>query len=145
MNIFTAHWKHYNDDYYAPHNRRMFLNRDDADKFLDDLINYDGIDHYYILEETVFDQYSPTTYCSTDYDDDYYNDYYDEDWSVDEWSMHNDDMEHYKQQEIDNLYDVHYHYSWWIGKNVINTDSYWFTSDEIEAFRVIWQRRISAM
>lgn len=75
----------------------------------------------------------------------YYNDYYDEDWSVDEWSMHNDDMEHYKQEEIDNMYDVHYHYSWWIGKNVINTDSYWFTSDEIEAFRIIWQRRISAM
>jgi hypothetical protein len=84
------------------------------------------------------------SYNTHDYDDDYYNDYYDEDWSVDEWSMHNDDMEHYKQEEIDNLYDVHYQHSWWIGKNVMNTDSYWFTSDEIEAFRVIWQRRLSA-
>ena len=81
--------------------------------------------------------------CS--YDDDYYNDYYDDDWSVDEWSMHNDDMEHYKQQEIDDMYNVHNHYSWWIGKNVLHTDSMWFTSDEIEAFRVIWQRRISAV
>jgi len=62
MNIYTAHWKHYNDDYYAPHNRRMFLNREDADKFLDHLINYEGIDHYYILEETVYDQYSPINY-----------------------------------------------------------------------------------
>ena len=37
----------------------------------------------------------------------------------------------------------HYHFSWGIGKNVMNTDSMWFTSDEIEAFREIWQRRIS--
>lgn len=143
MNIYTAHWKHYNDDYYAPHNRRMFLNRNDADKFLDDLINYDGIDHYYIMEETVFDQYSPTTDSPYDYDD-YYNDYYDEDWSVDEWSLHNDEQYWFKQEEIDNMYNVHYHYSWWIGKNVMSIDSYWFTSDEIEAFRIIWQRRLSA-
>lgn len=145
MNIYTAHWKHYTDDYYASHNRQMFLNREDADKFLDDLINHEGIERYYILEETVYDQYSPSKYYSTDYDDDYYNDYYDDDWSVDEWSMHNDDMEHYKQQEIDDMYKMNNHYSWWIGKNVLHTDSMWFTSDEIEAFRVIWQRRISAV
>ena len=68
MRIFTAHWRHYTDDYYAPRNRRMFLYREDADKFLDDLINYDGIDSYYVLEETVFDQYSPTTDSPYDYE-----------------------------------------------------------------------------
>ena len=40
----------------------MFLHREDANKFLDDLLNYQGIDKYYILEETVFDQYSPINY-----------------------------------------------------------------------------------
>ena len=60
MKIYTAHWKECTDDYYAPHNRKMFINREDADKYLDDLLNYEGIDsRYYILEETVFDQYSP--------------------------------------------------------------------------------------
>lgn len=62
MNIYTAHWKYYTDDYYAPHNRRMFLNREDADKFLDDLINYNGIDTYYILEEEVIEKYVPIEY-----------------------------------------------------------------------------------
>ena len=57
----------------------------------------------------------------------------------------NNELEYYKQEEMDNMYNVHYHYSWWIGKNVMNTDSMWFTSDEIEAFREIWQRRISAL
>ena len=37
------------------------------------------------------------------------------------------------------------HFTRGIGKSVINLDSHWFTSDEIEAFRVIWQRRISAI
>lgn len=145
MNIYTAHWKHYSDDYYAPHNRKMFLYREDADKFLDDLINYDGIDQYYILKETVFDQYSPMSDYDDDYDDGYCNDYYDEDWYFDELSVHIDDLEHYKKQEIEDMYNKHYHYSWWIGKDVMNIDNYWFTSDEIEAFREIWQRRLSAI
>jgi hypothetical protein len=144
MNIFTAHWKYYIDDYYSPDNRKMFLYREDADKFLDDLINYNGVDKYYILEETVFDQYSPQTY----YDDYYYDDYYDgpgdEDWAIDEWSNHISDMKHYDQLEIDEMYKQHYHFSWGLGKNVLHTDSMWFTSDEIEAFREIWQRRLSA-
>lgn len=74
------------------------------------------------------------------------HDYYDDidGYYYDPIEQYYNDLEYYKQQEIDNLYDVHYHYSWWIGKNVMNTDAYWFTSDEIEAFRVIWQRRISA-
>ncbi len=79
-------------------------------------------------------------------DDDYYDDPDDEPWEVlDEWFTYNDDLSWYKQQEIDDMYNKHYHYSWWIGKNVMNTDSMWFTSDEIEAFRVIWQRRLSAI
>jgi hypothetical protein len=83
--------------------------------------------------------------CSYDAHDYYsYDDEYC-DYHNDVESRYYDDMEHYKQQEMDNMYDVHYHYSWWIGKNVMSIDSYWFTSDEIEAFRVIWQRRISAM
>ena len=53
------------------------------------------------------------------------------------------DLAMYKHEEISDMYNKHYHYSWWIGKNVLHTDSMWFTSDEIEAFRVIWQRRIS--
>jgi hypothetical protein len=69
MNIYTAHWRHYTDDYYAAHNRRMFLNEQDANKFLDDLIVHDGLDDYYIMEETVFDQYSPTKDSHYDYDD----------------------------------------------------------------------------
>jgi hypothetical protein len=44
MRIFTAHWRHYTDDYYAPRNRRMFLYRE------------------------VFDQYSPTTDNPYDYE-----------------------------------------------------------------------------
>lgn len=85
--------------------------------------------------------------CSYDAHD-YYESRYDNDdecWSIDEWSDHLNELEYYKQEEMDNMYNVHYHYSWWIGKNVMSIDSYWFTSDEIEAFRVIWQRRISAM
>tara|TARA_R110000868_G_scaffold185788_5_gene427813 strand:- start:531 stop:896 length:366 start_codon:yes stop_codon:yes gene_type:complete len=54
------------------------------------------------------------------------------------------DLAMYKQEEINDMYNKHYHYSWWIGKNVLHTDSMWFTSDEIEAFREIWQRRLSA-
>ena len=72
MKIYTAHWKHYNDDYYAPHNRRMFLNREDADKSLDDLINYEGIEHYYILEEEVEEEYSPLAYLDNDDDNEDY-------------------------------------------------------------------------
>jgi hypothetical protein len=147
MNIYTAHWKHYADDYYAPHNRRMFLYKEDADKFLDDLINYDGIDQYYILEETVFDQYSPMSdYDDDDYDDGYCNDYYDDadEFYSDPLEDYYSDLAMYKHEEISDMYNKHYHYSWWIGKDVMNIDNLWFTSDEIEAFREIWQRRVSA-
>ena len=54
------------------------------------------------------------------------------------------ELKWYKEQEIDEMYNKHYHFSWGLGKNVLHTDSMWFTSDEIEAFREIWQRRLSA-
>ena len=31
MTIYTVYFKEYSDDYYAPHNRSMFINREDAD------------------------------------------------------------------------------------------------------------------
>jgi hypothetical protein len=48
------------------------------------------------------------------------------------------------EEQVENAHNT-LHFTRFIGKSVINSDSYWFTSDEIEAFRVIWQRRISAM
>ena len=49
------------------------------------------------------------------------------------------------EQPIDDIYKKHNQHSWFLGKDVMAIDSYWFTSDEIEAFREIWQRRISAL
>ena len=106
-----------------------------------DVLNSSYYEGQKVLLEDLINQcvHIECSYDAQDYYDDIDGYYYDplEDYY--------NDLEHYKQQEIDNLYDVHYHYSWWIGKNVMSIDSYWFTSDEIEAFRVIWQRRISAM
>ena len=147
MKIYTAHWKHYTDDYYAPHNRKMFTTRELADAFLTDLMNYEHIERYYVLEEDVHEEYVP----SNDYDyDDYYANQYGRDYDdadefyCDPLEMHYSELKWYKEQEIDEMYNKHYHFSWGLGKNVMNTDSMWFTSDEIEAFRVIWQRRLSA-
>lgn len=75
-------------------------------------------------------------------------DYYDDNdgYYYDPLEQYYNDLEYYKQDEMDNMFDQRNRdFIWWIGKNVINIDSYWFTSDEIEAFRVIWQRRISAV
>lgn len=65
MYIYTAYWKSYKDDYYAEHNRKMFTTRELADKFLDDLINYEALDNYYILEEDVLEEYVPIDYEMT--------------------------------------------------------------------------------
>lgn len=73
------------------------------------------------------------------------DDYYDDEWHYDPLEEYYSDLAMYKHEEISDMYNKHYHYSWCVGKNVINTDSMWFTSDEIEAFRTIWQRRISAI
>ena len=81
--------------------------------------------------------------CSYD-EHEYYHDDADEFYS-DPLEDYYSDLAMYKHEEISDMYNKHYHFSWWIGKNVLHTDSMWFTSDEIEAFRVIWQRRISAV
>jgi hypothetical protein len=75
---------------------------------------------------------------------DYYYDDADEFYS-DPLDYYYSDLAMYKHEEISDMYNKHYHFSWGLGKNVMNTDSMWFTSDEIEAFREIWQRRISAL
>jgi hypothetical protein len=60
MKIYTAHWKYSNDElYYSEHNRKMFLNREDADAFLTDLMDYEHIERYYVLEEDVNEQFVP--------------------------------------------------------------------------------------
>ena len=80
---------------------------------------------------------------SCQYDDDY--DYYNDEFYSDPLEHYYSDLAMYKHEEISDMYNKHYHYSWCLGKNVMNTDSMWFTSDEIEAFREIWQRRLSAI
>jgi hypothetical protein len=62
MKIYTAHWKYNNDDYYAPHNRKMFLYREDADAFLTDVMNYEHVEKYYVLEEEVLEAHVPIDY-----------------------------------------------------------------------------------
>lgn len=59
MKIYTAYWKHSNDDYYAEYNRRMFTTRELADTFLTDLMNYEHIEKYYVLEEIVHEEHIP--------------------------------------------------------------------------------------
>jgi hypothetical protein len=59
MNIYTAYWKDPSDDYYDEYNRRMFTTREDADAFLTDLMNYEHIEKYYVLEETVHEEFVP--------------------------------------------------------------------------------------
>ena len=48
---------------------------------------------------------------------------------------HSDNMAEYA---LDNQ-----HFTNGLGKKVLSKDAFWFTSDEVEAFRVIWQRRLS--
>jgi hypothetical protein len=62
MKIYTVQWKYYTDDYYAPYNRKMFTTVELADAFLTDLMNYEHVERYYVLEETVLEQYVPMDY-----------------------------------------------------------------------------------
>jgi hypothetical protein len=62
MTIYTVCWKEVTDDYYAPYNRKMFIDAEDADRFLQDLLRYDDLHTFHIIEETVFEQYSPIEY-----------------------------------------------------------------------------------
>jgi hypothetical protein len=73
------------------------------------------------------------------------HDYYNDEFYCDPLEDYYSDLAMYKHEEINDIYNKHYHYSWCLGKNVLHTDSMWFTSDEIEAFREIWQRRLSAL
>ena len=82
------------------------------------------------------------TYSCQDPDDYYYDDA-DEFYSC-PLEEYYSELAWYKQEEIDNMYDTCNHFTRGLGQSVINLDSYWFTSDEIEAFREIWQRRLSA-
>ena len=104
-----------------------------------------GVIYYETQEQLLLELLDECNHQECSYDQ---HDYY-EDWGEymcdDEWSMYILDQHWYKQQEIDDMYDMHNHYSWCVGKNVLRTDSMWFTPDEIEAFRVIWQRRLSAI
>jgi len=77
------------------------------------------------------------------YDHDPYYDDADE-FYCDPLEMHYSELAWYKQEEIDNMYNTCNNFTRGLGQSVINLDSYWFTSDEIEAFREIWQRRLSA-
>jgi hypothetical protein len=97
------------------------------------------------LLDSLINEYNEAIYYSQQdaYDDGYY-DGFDEYYQIDELEEHRSLMEHYKQEEIDILFDSN-HFTNGMGVLVIPKDSYWFTSDEIEAFRVIWQRRISAI
>jgi len=70
MKIYTAYFKYSSEDYYTEHNRKMFLNREDADAFLTDLMNYEHIERYYVLEEEVYEEFSPTEIDDED-DEDY--------------------------------------------------------------------------
>jgi hypothetical protein len=93
------------------------------------------------LLDSLITEYKEAIYSS-------YQDAYDhgfvEYYQIDELEEHRSLMEHYKQEEIDILFDSN-HFTNGMGVLVIPKDSYWFTSDEVEAFRVIWQRRISAI
>ena len=105
-----------------------------------------SVTHYSAQEELLEHLLDKCVHVECNYDtQEYYDSHFDDEyWSIDEWSDHINELEYYKQQEIDNLYDVFNQHSWFLGKNVLSIDSLWFTSDEIEAFRTIWQRRISA-
>jgi hypothetical protein len=120
-------------DAYEECDQEGIIYHSGREELLEDLISQ--------CNKAIYSFYQDNYYDSNEY----YDSHFDEPWEVDEWSMHNNDMQLHKHEEISDMYNKHYHYSWWIGKNVIHTDSMWFTSDEVEAFRVIWQRRISAM
>jgi hypothetical protein len=84
-----------------------------------------GFDEYYGYEEAEFEERNPYYYFS----------------DIDRYMLERRDL---IEEQIDIAHENLY-FTRGMGKSIIASDSYWFTSDEIEAFRVIWQRRISAM
>lgn len=81
------------------------------------------------------DYYEDTHYLSPD----------DASYDIDEFEWYQTEKDWIIKKEIDDMYNKYYHFSLWIPRKILSVDNLWFTSDEIEAFRVIWQRRISAM
>ena len=93
------------------------------EELLEDLISQ--CNHTYDYDEAEFENNNPYYYFS----------------DIDRYMLERRDLiEEQTQNAHNNLY-----FTRSIGKSIINSDNYWFTSDEIEAFRVIWQRRVSAM
>ena len=93
-----------------------------------------------LLMELLDSYYSHLQNCHDEYYDG--NDYYgDESFAYDPVLDYYNDL----KSEIEIMYEKHNHHTNGLGKSILHSDNHWFTSDEIEAFRVIWQRRISAM
>lgn len=84
-------------------------------------------------------------YMEEYYQDDYYMSHFDDSYHVDPLELYLHELKGDIQDEIDSMYNKYSHFSSQLGKNVMNIDSHWFTSDEVEVFRVIWQRRISTI
>lgn len=104
-----------------------------------------GVIYYETQEQLLLELLDECNHQECSYDQhEYYYDDADEFYS-DPLEDYYSDLAYYKQQEIDDIYNKHNQHSWFLGKDVMAIDSYWFTSDEIEAFREIWQRRISAL
>jgi hypothetical protein len=82
-------------------------------------------DGYYGYDEAEFENNNPYYYFS----------------DIDRYMLERRDL---IEEQVEDAHN-NLHFTRGIGKSVINSDNYWFTSDEVEAFRVIWQRRISAM
>ena len=82
-------------------------------------------DGYYGYDEAEFEDNNPYYYFS----------------DIDRYMLERRDL---IEEQVEDAHNT-LHFTRGIGKSVINSDNYWFTSDEVEAFRVIWQRRISAM
>jgi hypothetical protein len=101
---------------------------------LNDLINHCN-EVYYSNQEDAYNSYS---YDEAEFEENnpyyYFSD-------IDKYLIERRDLIEEQTEDAHNTL----HFTRGLGKSVINSDSYWFTSDEIEAFRVIWQRRISAM
>lgn len=78
---------------------------------------------------------------------DFYDDYYDDadEFYSDPLEDYYSELKWYKEQEIDQMHYDRYNHLYPIGyRDILDVDGLWFTSDEIEAFREIWQRRLSA-
>jgi hypothetical protein len=93
------------------------------EELLEDLISQ--CNHNYGYDEAEFEENNPYYYFS----------------NIDKYLIERRDLIEKQTEDAHNTL----HFTRGVGKSVINSDSYWFTSDEIEAFRVIWQRRISAI